>query len=86
VRNLETLASAIEDAKMFEVESPRMMKNYCLNYKDPAANYPVKTGMYYMSAEILASAVEDGSSNFERFGTEMTLLCLTSPVVQSRLR
>jgi len=83
VRNLETLASAIEDGRFDFEHFGRMMKNYCLNYKDPAANYPVKTGTYYMSAEILASAVEDGSSNFERFGTEMTLLCLTSPVVQS---
>lgn len=74
----ETLASAIEDGRFDFERFGRMMKNYCLNYKDPAVNYPDKTGIYYMCAKILASAVEVGSSNFEIFGTEMTLLCLTS--------
>ncbi len=81
--NLETLTSAIEDERFDFKHFGKMMKNYCLNYKDSATNYSVKTGMYYMSAEILTFAVEDRSFNFERFGTEMTLLCLTSPVVQS---
>ena len=80
VMSNKTLGSAIEDER-FEFKSfNTTMKNYCLNHKDPAVKYPMKTGMYYVSAEILFSAVEDESFNFDRFNIEMTLLCLTSPI------
>ena len=69
-----TLASAIEDGRFDFASFGRIMKDHCLNHKDPATSYSVKADMYYVSAKILASAVDD-----ERFGAEMMLLCLTSP-------
>ena len=78
VLSYETLASEIENNRFDFGKFGRLMKNYCLNNGDSAVNGKGKTDIYYMSAEILASAVEDGSS-VERFGIEMTLLCLTSP-------